>query len=77
MIFLNPFKKQSREQLMEKAISQILYIITRDEIIDFSHLEQSKILNELFVRYKDKKVKERTKAVKVAEEINESINELN
>lgn len=70
------FKKQSREQLMEKAVAEILHIVTRDEIIVFSHLEQSKIINEVFVRFKDKKIKERTEAVELAEEIDNSINEL-
>lgn len=73
---MNIFKKPSPEELMEKAVTDILHTISSDDISEFSHLEQSKILNEVIVRYKDKKKRERTEAVELAKTIDESINEL-
>lgn len=70
------FKKQTREELIDKKVNEIMYLITNDHLCLFSHLEQSKILNEVILQYKSKKTKEHTNAVKLAEEIDKSINEL-
>ena len=67
------FKKPSREEQMERSVAEIMKAIKENDLTNFTHAEQSMILNTVIERYKEAKTIEYTTAKEAVDQIYQSL----